>query len=357
MTNATEPASDWPDSPSADLDASAEFAAEQERRQWLVSDAACHGQRLDRVLVQAAPEFSRSYLQQILSAGGVSLNGQIVTKAAAKVRLGDALAIVLQATPQSQSFRPEPIALDIVFEDEHVLVLNKAAGLVVHPAPGNWSGTVLNALLAHHAAAATLPRAGIVHRLDKDTSGLMVVAKTRAAMDALVAQLAARTVSRQYLAIAHGAWTHSRVCVPGEALLEVPPATVSAPIGRDPRHRLRMCAFAAQEPLPTGVRTARTDIRLLANAAAHCLVHCKLHTGRTHQIRVHMRHLGHPLVGDALYALRTPATPEPIARQALHAWQLSFVHPASAQTLYFQAAPSADFQNAAQVLGLHLPQM
>ncbi len=149
-----------------------------------------HASRLDKALAELVPEFSRSYLQQLLGQGAVQLNGQAVQKPAAKVKLGDQLTVAMRPTAQSQAFKPEAMAFNVVFEDEHLLVVNKPAGLVVHPAPGNWSGTLLNGLLAHHAGAVEVPRAGIVHRLDKDTSGLMVVAKTRAVMDALVALIA-----------------------------------------------------------------------------------------------------------------------------------------------------------------------
>ena len=172
-----------------------------------------HTSRLDKALAELVPEFSRSYLQQLLGQGAVQLNGQAVQKPAAKVKLGDQLTVAMRPTAQSQAFKPEAMALNVVFEDEHLLVVNKPAGLVVHPAPGNWSGTLLNGLLAHHAGAVQVPRAGIVHRLDKDTSGLMVVAKTRAVMDALVALIAQRDVSRRYLALGQGGWQGApRVC-------------------------------------------------------------------------------------------------------------------------------------------------
>ncbi|MDB5826365.1 MAG: pseudouridine synthase, partial [Variovorax sp.] len=187
-----------------------------------------HGQRLDRALAVLVPEFSRSYLQQMIDGGLVTLQGRTVTKTSTTVRAGQAGQIELRPTPQSQAFRPEAMAIDVVFEDEHLRVVNKPAGLVVHPAPGNWSGTLLNGLLALDPKAVLLPRAGIVHRLDKDTSGLMMVARTRATMDALVELIAAREVKRQYLAMGHRPWE-------GGAARQV-----DAPIGRDPRNRLRM---------------------------------------------------------------------------------------------------------------------
>ena len=287
-----------------------------------------HGQRLDKVLVELVPEFSRSYLQQLIEQGAVTLRGQPVRKVAQRVQLGDALQVELRPTQQSQAFKPEAMALDVLFEDEHLRVVNKPAGLVVHPAPGNWSGTLLNGLLARDQQAQELPRAGIVHRLDKDTSGLMVVARTRLAMDALVRLIAAREVSRQYLALAHGRWTGAS------------PRRAEWPIGRDPRNRLRMAAVdLGQHP----GKPACTDIELLANAEQGCWVRCKLHTGRTHQIRVHMAALGHPLVADALYG-GAPAAG--LTRQALHAYRLAFVHPVTQQSLSFEAPLPADMQAA-----------
>jgi 23S rRNA pseudouridine1911/1915/1917 synthase len=290
--------------------------------------AAQHGQRLDLALVELVPEFSRSYLQQLIDCGAVVLNGLAVRKASQRVRAGDRGNIELRPTPQTQAFKPQDMALDLAYEDEHLLVVNKPAGLVVHPAPGNWSGTLLNGLLAHDAKATGLPRAGIVHRLDKDTSGLMVVARTRSVMDALVRAIAAREVSRQYLALAHGPW------------LGATRREVNAPIGRDPRNRLRM---AVVDGVNQPGKLARTDIELIANCDQGCLVRCTLHTGRTHQIRVHMASIGHPLVADEVYGGRRAAG---MQRQALHAFRLGLVHPVTQQALRFQAALPPDFEQA-----------
>ncbi|RYX89281.1 MAG: RluA family pseudouridine synthase [Comamonadaceae bacterium] len=289
-----------------------------------------HGERLDRALAALVPEFSRSYLQQLIDAGAVTLNGTVARKPAARLKAGDRGTVELRPTPQSQAFKPEAMAIDAVFEDEHLLVINKPAGLVVHPAPGNWSGTLLNGLLARDAAAQAMPRAGIVHRLDKDTSGLMVVARTRPVMDALVQAIAAREVSRQYLALAHRPWTG-------------PPAReVDAPIGRDPRNRLRMAVVDLER---NAGKTAFTGFELLQNAAGGCWVRCTLRTGRTHQIRVHMASIGHPLVADELYG-GTPAAS--MTRQALHAARLAFIHPATGKPLVFQAPLPADMTGALQ---------
>ena len=296
--------------------------------------AAQHGERLDRALALLVPEFSRSYLQQLIEAGAVLLHGRPATKPAARVRAGDAGSIELRPTPQSQAFKPEPMALDVLFQDPHVLVLVKPAGLVVHPAPGNWSGTLLNGLLAHDGVAQLLPRAGIVHRLDKDTSGLMMVARSRAAMDSLVQAIAAREVARQYVALAHRPWA-------GPAARRV-----DAAIGRDPRNRLRMAAVDLER---NAGKPASTGFELLENGDAGCLVRATLQTGRTHQIRVHMASIGHPLVGDELYG-GTPAAG--MARQALHAFRLAFQHPVTGEALEFSAPLPADLSSALALWGL-----
>lgn len=293
-----------------------------------------HGSRLDRALAELVPEFSRSYLQQLVEGGAVQLNGCACTRPSTKVRVGDAGQVLLRPTPQSQAFKPELLPLDVVYEDEHLRVICKPAGLVVHPAPGNWTGTLLNGLLALDERAAALPRAGIVHRLDKDTSGLMVVARSRRAMDALVQSIGARQVHRQYLALAHREWTG-----PERRL-------VDAAIGRDPRNRLRM---AVVDLTRQSGKTAVTELAVLQSANGFCWVQCTLQTGRTHQIRVHMASIGHPLVGDTLYGGAAGAG---LARQALHACRLAFSHPVSGQSLEFRAQPPADMLAALQSAGL-----
>jgi 23S rRNA pseudouridine1911/1915/1917 synthase len=288
-----------------------------------------HAQRLDKVLVQLAPEFSRSHLQGLIERGHVWVDGRRADVVARKVRAGMQLRLELVPTDESRAFTPQALALDIVFEDAHLMVLNKPAGLVVHPAPGNWSGTLLNGLLAHHAGAAMLPRAGIVHRLDKDTSGLMVIGKTLPAVTALSRAIAAREVQRHYLALVHG---------------HVEPAeqSIEAAIGRDPVSRIRMAVVPGGKP-------ARTDVRRLAQRDGYSALACKLHSGRTHQIRVHLAWRGHPLVSDPLYG---GAPGLGLQRQGLHARQLGLRHPTTGQELAFDAVPPADFAAAwSQLIG------
>ncbi|MCU0968902.1 MAG: RluA family pseudouridine synthase [Rubrivivax sp.] len=306
-------------------DEAGEAAESEHERRCDAIGVGAHGERLDRHLVAMAPEFSRSHLQALVARGCVRVDGTTVTQAARRLRAGQVVEIELLPTDESRAFRPEPMVLAIVHEDEHLMVIDKPPGLVVHPGAGNWSGTLLNALLAHHDAAASLPRAGIVHRLDKDTSGLMLVGKSLAAVTGLVRMIAARAVHRRYLAIAHG-----RVDV----------RSVEAPIGRDPAQRLRMAVVAGGKP-------ARTDVETLAacrtGEGEFSALRCTLHTGRTHQIRVHLAHCGHPLVGDLLYGGR-PALG--LSRQALHAARLELVHPVDGRKLRFDAAPPPDFERA-----------
>ena len=308
--------------PADDAEFEAPWATQPERREATVSSA-LHGQRLDKAVVTIAGEFSRNHLQGLIEAGHVSVNGVIAGSASRKVLAGQVIAVDLVPTAESRAFRPEALPIAIVFEDEHLLIVDKAAGMVVHPAAGNWSGTLLNALLAHHRVAASLARAGIVHRLDKDTSGLMVVAKTLPALTALSRAIAAREVHREYLAIAHGEVRSAEF-------------SIDAPIGRDPQSRVRMAIIGSG-------KAARTDVVAVARADGFSALRCKLHTGRTHQIRVHLASRGHPLVADAVYGGKAALG---MTRQALHATRLAFVHPVSGEMVSFDAAPPADLASA-----------
>jgi 23S rRNA pseudouridine1911/1915/1917 synthase len=309
------------------LDAAADLGPESatEWRHAVVSIPQ-HGERLDKLLVALAPEFSRSHLQQLLEKGHVKLAGLVATTSSRRVKVGQAVDLELVPTEESQAFRPQAMDLAVLFEDEHLLVLNKPAGLVVHPAPGNWQGTLLNGLLARYPNSATLPRAGIVHRLDKDTSGVMMVGKTLAAVTALVRAISARQVQRRYLALAHG--------VPAEAQF-----SALEPIGRDPKVRVRMAVVS----LNAGGRFARTDVQTVADNGLFSALSCTLHTGRTHQIRVHLASHGHPLVADAVYGGK-PALG--LVRQALHATELALAHPTTGAALRFECQPPADFEEA-----------
>ncbi|MGO1071161.1 23S rRNA pseudouridine(1911/1915/1917) synthase RluD [Lysobacter sp. CA199] len=296
-----------------------------------VPDSAA-GRRFDAVLAELFPDYSRSRLAAWIKSGDARLNGEQV-RPRDPVRGGESVELNVVLDTQTHA-EAENIALDILYEDAEVIVLDKPAGLVVHPGAGNPAGTLVNALLHHDPSLAALPRAGIVHRLDKDTSGVMVVARTLPAHTSLVDQLSAREVHRQYLAVVVGALVSG--------------GTANAPIDRHPRDRLRM-----------GVRDdgkdAVTHYRLRERFRAHTLLECRLETGRTHQIRVHMQHLKHPIVGDPLYGgpLKLPkgATDGLVEalrgfkRQALHAETLEFAHPVSGEPVRCTAAVPADMQH------------
>ena len=289
------------------------------------------GRRFDQALAEMFPDYSRSRLSGWVKSGAVTLDGVVapprqLLRGGELVRLQVELAVEVTSTP-------EAIELNIVHEDEHLLVLNKPAGLVVHPGAGNPAGTLLNALLHHNPQLAELPRAGIVHRLDKDTSGLMVVAKTLPTYTALVDLLSRHEVERQYEAVVLGTM--------------VAGGTVDEPIGRSVGDRLRQAVRDEEDG-----KRAVTHYRLRERFRAHSLLQCQLETGRTHQIRVHLAHIHHPLIGDPLYGggLKLPkgASAELIAmlrgfrRQALHAEKLSFIHPISGEALSFSAERPAD---------------
>ncbi len=287
------------------------------------------GERLDAALARLLPEFSRSRLAGWIKDGRVTVDG---APASPKTKLwgGETLTVDTEPNPEEVAFQPEDVPLDVLYEDDTVLVINKPAGLVVHPGSGNWSGTVLNGLLYRYPELKAVPRAGIVHRLDKDTSGLMVVARTLAAQHHLVQQLQARSVKRHYLAIAQG--------------LVRADGKVDAPIGRHPRERIKMAVTGNGKP-------AVTHYRVLERFSAHTLIECRLETGRTHQIRVHLAHIGHPLAADPVYGGRPKLFApeimlalEGFARQALHAKKLSLVHPLSGKTMTWRAPLPEDFE-------------
>jgi 23S rRNA pseudouridine1911/1915/1917 synthase len=297
------------------------------------------GRRFDQALAGMFPDYSRARLAAWIKSGAVTLDGRAATPRQL-LRGGEHVRLEAELTREVAS-EAEPISLALVHEDEHLLVLDKPAGLVVHPGAGNPAGTLLNALLHHDPRLAELPRAGIVHRLDKDTSGLMVVARTLPAHTALVAMLARHAVARQYEAVVTG------TLVAG--------GTVDAPIGRHRGDRLRQAVRDADDG-----RHAVTHYRLRERFRAHSLLQCNLETGRTHQIRVHMAHIRHPLVGDPLYGggLKLPRGASPalasalrgFRRQALHAERLAFDHPVTGEALAFAAPRPADMEHLIQVL-------
>lgn len=296
------------------------------------------GRRLDQVLAELFSDFSRSRLQQWVKDGSVLVDGKPMRP---RDKLYGGEEIVVQVKLEAETaFAPEPIPLDIVYEDEAILVINKPAGLVVHPAAGNWQGTLLNALLHHAPQLASVPRAGIVHRLDKETTGLLVVAKSLEAQTSLVEQLQARSFTREYDAVVNGVLTGG--------------GTVDAPMGRHPVDRKRMAVVRS------GGKPAVTHYRVEERFRAHTHLKIRLETGRTHQIRVHMAHLRYPLVGDPVYGGRLrlpPASGERLQetlrrfpRQALHASRLGLQHPQTGEYMEWQAELPEDMKQLIAVL-------
>ncbi len=284
-------------------------------------EAEDEGQRVDIYLASMLPDFSRSRIQSLIKSGDILLNGQTI-KAGKKLEEGDELFCRIPA-PAHLQVEPYPMELDIVYEDSSILVINKPQGLVVHPAPGSPEKTLVHGLLAHCRDLSGINgvlRPGIVHRLDKDTSGLLVVAKNDAAHRGLAEQIQARTMKRQYLALAWGT-------------IGEPAGIIEAPIGRDPKDRQKMAAIAGGKP-------AMTTYTVLDRLADKTALQCDLHTGRTHQIRVHLRFLGFPVVGDAKYGRRKDESQWP--GQALHAWRLELCHPVSGEVMSF-FAPAPDY--------------
>lgn len=306
-------------------------------------DAAANGERLDKVLSRLMPEVSRARVQKWIEAGDVSVNGTATDNVRLKVAAFDVIDVVVRPAPQDVAYRPEEgIDFDVVYEDDAILVCNKPAGLVVHPAAGHWQGTMLNGLLYRYPELSRVPRAGIVHRLDKETTGLMVVARTEAAQTDLVRQLQARTVGREYWAVVVG--------------LAPEAGFVDRSIGRDPRSPIRFCCRGGQ-----GSRPAKTHCRLVdvAQVAGRTLswVACRLETGRTHQIRVHMTSAGLPLLGDPLYRTNASKLPPQAGlaytfnRQALHASRLALTHPVTGEPMEWFVEPPQDMYELMEDLG------
>ena len=295
------------------------------------------GERLDKALATYLPDYSRNRLKAWVEAGAVTVDGR-VTKARYSLHGGESVKVFPQEMPEQYAFAPEEIPLDVVYEDASLIVINKPPGLVVHPAAGNWTGTLLNGLLFRFPELKTLPRAGIVHRLDKDTSGLMVVARTSQAQTSLVKQLQERTVGRRYLA-----WVWGDAPSQGKVL---------ATVGRDQRDRLKMAAGSPQG------KPAATLFRRLAkgslNESPLALLECRLETGRTHQIRVHLESLGFPLLGDPVYRKKTPGAAKSLTlgRQALHAYALSLEHPVTHEVMTWFKLPPEDLIQMIPELGM-----
>lgn len=301
------------------------------RRLELTVPGELAGLRLDQALARLLPQHSRSRISGWMRAGDVQVGGA-VARPKQKVWGGERISLTAAPDPETLAHRPEPLALSIVHEDEALLVIDKPAGLVVHPGSGNWSGTLLNALLHHSPAIAQVPRAGIVHRLDKDTSGLLVVAKTLTVQTALVRQMQRRTVTRAYQAIASG-----DIALAG---------SVDAPIGRHRVHRTRMAVVASG-------RRALTHYAPLERFGVATWIECLLDTGRTHQIRVHLASIGHPLLGDPVYGGRRDSQAWRVAaleRQALHALRLELDHPLSGERVRFRSPLPTDLQRALERL-------
>ena len=306
-----------------DTPISEEVLPDDEPQTFLVTDE-MPLERLDKVLAQLMPQHSRSRLQSWIERGHVLVNGQ-VARVRQTLREDDVIAVYEQPSPEEGAFKPEPIAFEVLGESPDWIVVNKPVGLVTHPGAGNWSGTLLNGLLYRYPELAQVARAGIVHRLDKDTSGLLVVARNEVSQTHLVRQLQARTMGREYLALAHG-----RMLATG---------TVDRPIGRDPRVPVRMAVERPSAPKAavTHYELMRVGEYLGSNISQ---VRCRLETGRTHQIRVHLASLGHPLLGDTQYGGRILGDAN---RQMLHAYQIRFEDPGHVgQEVSFTAPPAED---------------
>ncbi len=280
------------------------------------------GKRLDQALSQLLPQYSRARIQQWVQDQSVIVNG-VTIKSKDKVNAGDKVEIAVTLTPEGE-WLPQDIPLNIIYEDADIIVVNKPAGLVVHPGAGVPDGTLVNALLHYDKTLANVPRAGIVHRLDKDTSGLLVVARSLTAHPHLVEQLQTRTMRREYDCIVNG------TLISG--------GKVDAPVGRHPSNRLKMAV------VPNG-KPAVTHYRIKRKFEKYTYIHCQLETGRTHQIRVHMAHINHAILGDLLYGPKSYPLQDKIKRQALHAIQLTLQHPRTHETMTFHSELPDDIQH------------
>jgi len=301
---------------------------EGDTRQLVIPDEQ-GGQRLDQALAAMLPEFSRNRIQNWIRARKIAVD-DVWGTTRMKVSGGESVRVEIEPDPNATPDAPEDIPLDVVFEDPMLLVINKPVGLVVHPGSGNRRGTLLNALLHWVPQVAELPRAGIVHRLDKDTSGLLVVAKTLRAHTDLVRQLQARTVKREYLALVYGEVDRS--------------GTVNEPLARDPHNRTKRTVHSMG-------KEAVTHYEVVERFPGITLLRCRLETGRTHQIRVHMQHIGHPLVGDTVYnASRRSHLKLPFPRQALHAERLGLVHPVTQELMQWECPLPPDFATLLEAL-------
>ena len=289
------------------------------------------GLRADKAASLPFPEVTRSRAAALLDEGKITINGK-AAKPKSKVAAGDEMALFLEEAKEAD-IRPQAIALDIVYEDQSVLVINKARGMVVHPAPGNFENTLVNAVMYHCgdnlSAINGVLRPGIVHRIDKDTTGLLVVAKNDRAHQCLSAQLADRSLKREYLALVHGN-------------IKEDEGTVNAPLGRSEKDRKKMGV------VPRGGREAVTDFWVAERFGTYTLVRCGLRTGRTHQIRVHMRHIGHPIVGDKTYGVKNEAFS--LTGQLLHAGKIRFIHPDTGGKMEFSCPLPADFEKILTLL-------
>jgi 23S rRNA pseudouridine1911/1915/1917 synthase len=317
---------------SIDLEDVADIAAETAlKTQSFTVESLVHAARLDVFLAHAMTDYSRSKIAQWIEKGNVSVDQIVASKSKQSLKLGQQVVVSIEPNPETLAYLPEALDLNVVYQDKDLFVINKPAGLVVHPAAGNWNGTLLNGLLHLDSKLSEVPRAGIVHRLDKDTSGLMVVARHVISQTDLVRQLATRTVKREYLALVWGAMSA--------------PVWVDQPIGRDPRDRLKMTVLHDGKPAKTRFQP------LVAWKTAHqqvvTLVKCTLETGRTHQIRVHAKHLKRPIVNDPLYGDMRLDTLHQLAnnRQFLHAFRLGLHHPNNKEWMSWSAKPPQDLQD------------